>query len=378
MKSVFLRPTGKLDGRGREVREPVFLESYHTAGKSLWVNRDPASGLDLRLNAAATTAENATGYQILIDTMTYIKQQESTQTYYELGNFGLKPSDFVPVAVGDGSWAANILTRRTFQNTGDFYAGLQRQSANNARTTNSDVSMDAVTIPTFIWDDGVQYALPEIEQALVASNWDIIAGKHAARRKKFQLGIQETTFWGSPDGSMEGLLNNTKVNVNTSFITAPISGLNAAGFTTFVAGLIAAFWTNTNSTVLPTHFVIPMTDFLAMQVLVPGSAGTFPVPMLTYLENAFKAATGNPNFKVIGNAYCDAGNFNAKRGVNKFTYALYRYSEEALRMDIPVDFTVTQPNSIDNYHFQDVGYAQITGVGFYKPLEVLLFQYNGS
>lgn len=376
MKSVLLRPTGRFNEAGQEIKEPVFLNNRHTAHKSIFAGGDAANGLDIRLNAAATTAEQATGYQILIDTMTYIKQQESKQTYYELGNFGLTPSSFVPIAVGDGSWAQNILTRRTFQNTGDFEAGLVRQGSHNARNTNSDVSMDSITIPTFIWDDGVQYTLAEIEQALVASNWDIIASKHAARMKKYQLGIQAITFLGTKSGNMEGLLINTKVNVNTAFITAPISGLDAAGFKTFVAGLVAAFWTNTNATVLPTHFVIPMTDYLGLMTLVPGSAGTFPVPMLTYLEEAFKKLCG-PNFKIIGNAYCDAANSNALRGVNKFTYALYRYDPEALRMDIPVDFTVTQPNSIDNFHFQDVAYCQLTGVGFYKPLETLLFQYNG-
>ncbi len=375
MKSVLLRPTGRFNEAGQEVKEPVFLSNRHTACKSIFANGDPANGLDIRLNAAATTAEAATGYQILIDTLTYIKQQESKQTYYELGNFGLTPSSFVPIAVGDGSWAGSIMTRRTFQNTGDFEAGLVRQGSHNARNTNSDVSMDSITLDTFIWDDGVQYTLAEIEQALVASNWDIIASKHAARYKKYQLGIQAITFLGTKSGNMEGLLNNTQVNVNTSFIDEPISGLDAAEFLTFVQGLISAYWTNTNSTVLPNRFVIPMTDYLGMMTLVPGSAGTFPVPMLTYLEEAFKKLCG-PEFKIIPVAYADAANSNALRGINKFTYALYRHDPESLRMDIPVDFTVTQPNSIDNFHFQDVAYCQLTGVGFYKPLETLLFQYN--
>src|ERR1019366_2556400 len=103
---------GRFNEAGREICEPQFLTNRHTAGKQLVVD----GRLDNRYNAAAATAENATGYQILIDTMTYIKQQESTQTYYELGNFGLTPSSFVPIAVGDGAWASNILTRRTYLN----------------------------------------------------------------------------------------------------------------------------------------------------------------------------------------------------------------------------------------------------------------------
>lgn len=377
MKSVLLRPTGKFDNAGDEILEPQFLNNRVTASKSLYLGGRRENGLDTRYNAAAATAENATGYQILIDTMTYIKQQESQQTYYELGSFGLTPASFVPFAVGDGQWAANILTRRTYTNAGDWEGSLTRQGANNERSTQSDVSMDSITLPTFIWDDSVTYSLAEIEQALVASNWDIIAAKHQARMKKWQLGVQQSTFLGTKNGLMEGLFVNDQVNVNTSLIDAPISGLNAADFTTFVQTLISTYWTNTNSTVLPTHFVMPMIDYLGLQVLVPGSAGTFPVPMMTYLKNAFKEATGNPEFKIIGLAYGDAANSNSLIGVNKNTYALYRHDVQALRRDVPVDFTVTQPNTLNNWQFQDVAYAQITGVGFYKPLETLLFQYNG-
>jgi hypothetical protein len=42
-------------------------------------------------------------------------------------------------------------------------------------------------------------------------------------------------------------------------------------------------------------------------------------------------------------------------------------------MDIPVDITVTQPNTLNNFQFQDAAYGQYTGVAAYKPLEVLYF-----
>jgi len=377
MKSVLLRPTGRINSvNGEEVeeKEPIFLSSRHTAGKSLYVKGRPENGMDLRVNAAAAGPENATGYQILIDTMTYIKQEESKQQYYELGAFGLTPSSFVPIAVGEGAWASNILTRRTYHNAGDFESGLTRQGSHNARQANAVASMDSISQPTFIWDASVEYTLAEIEQALHASNWDIIAAKHQSRMKMWQQGLQILTFLGTKSGSMAGLFNNTATNINSSLITAYISGLNASGFSTFVQTLMSTYWTNTNSTVLPTHFVIPMLDYLGLQVLVPGSAGTFPVSMLTYLENAFKAICG-PNFKILGNPYADKTNANNLRAFNHNTYALYRYDPQGLRMEIPVDFTVTQPNTYNNWSFEDVAYAQLTGVGFFKPLETLLFQF---
>lgn len=374
MKSVIFRNTGRLNATGQEIREPIFLAPRHTAGKSIFKNGDAQNGLDMRLNAAGDSVENASGYQILIDTMSYIKTQQSTQSFYELGYVGLTPRSFVPIVVGEGAWASNILTRRTYLNAGDFETGLVRQAAQNGRQAGAEPSMDSVSYPTFLWADSINYSLMEVEQALQASNWDIIAQKHSARQKMFQLGIQQIAFLGTKSKNMEGLLINTAAPINATLITAYISSLNAANFLTFVTQLIAAYWTSSAATKLPTHFVIPMVDYLGLMALVPGSAGTFPVPMLTYLENAFKQLCG-PDFKIIGNAYCDKANANAQRAYNFNTYALYRYDPETLRMDIPVDFQVTQPGSYDNFHFVDTGYAQITGLQVFKPLEMLLFTF---
>jgi hypothetical protein len=372
MKSVLFRETGRLNALGQPEREPVFLTPRHTAGKSLFRAGDIQNGLDQRLNAAGDSFENATGYQIAIDTMTYIKQQESQQSYYEL--LGKTPRDFVPIVVGEGAWAQSILTRRTYSNAGDFESGLVQQGADNTRAASAKASMDSVNYPTFLWENSVNYSLMEIEQAMRDSQWDAVAAKHRSRMKMFQLGIQAITFLGTKSKNMEGLLINTASPVNTSRITAPINGLLAANFLTFVANLINDYFVSSNSTKLPNRFVIPMSDWLGLTTLVPGSAGTFPVPMIDYLEMAFKKLCG-PDFQISGNAYCDAANNNTLRSLNKNVYALYRYDAEAFRMDIPVDFTVTQPGTYDNFHFQDTGYAQLTGLQFFKPLETLLFQY---
>ena len=57
-------------------------------------------------------------------------------------------------------------------------------------------------------------------------------------------------------------------------------------------------------------------------------------------------------------------------------YALYRYDAESIRMDVPVNYTPTQPNSLNNFQFQNAAYGQYTGVGFYRNLETLLFSYQ--
>lgn len=376
MNSVVFYPTGRLNSDGSPERKPAFLDARHTAGKSIFVNGDPANGIDrsvnARINAAGDSPENATGYQILTDTMTYIKQQQSVQSFYDLGAMGRTPRDFVPIDVGEGAWSANILTRRTYRNFGDFESGLTRQGSNNTRQAAATASMDSITMPVFQWDASVEYTLIEVNQALQSSNWSIIEEKHMARLEMWQLGIQELTFLGTRSKNMEGLFINTATPKNTSLITAYINSLNQAGFAAFVQGLIAAFWTSSNSTKLPTHFVIPMVDYLGLTTPVPGT--TTLRPMISYLEEAFKMLCG-PDFKIMGNAYADKTVANTRRAYNFNSYALYRRDPRAFRMDIPRDYTVTQPATYNNFNFEDVAYAQLTGLGFYKPLETLLFTF---
>lgn len=389
MRSLIYRSTGKvvpagateeslrLNGllqpleivRNGEVHEPHFLGQTH--GRSIFVNGDRNNGIDDRLNAVGDSVETATGYQIVIDTLTYIKKQVSEQKFYEVA-----PAEYLPVVVGDGAFGQNILTNRTFSIADDFEAGVINTGNADARLSMADMAVDGVNMKIRNWAMAVSYTIFDVELALRANSWDPIEQKHRARKKNWDLGIQQIAFLGSrTDTAVPGLLTNTGINTNTSLITELISGMDATEFNTLVAGLISAYFTNTNRTAMPDTFVIPYADFLGLQTLTPGTVGTFPLPRIKYLEDAFKGATRNPNFKIMPLAYCDAAVNNTLRGVNKNIYMLYRKDPESLRMDIPVDYTTTQANSLNNFSFQDVSYGQYTGVGFYRNLEILKFQF---
>lgn len=327
-------------------------------------------GLSL-LNANGDVNSTGMGFQIAIDTLTYIKKQVTTQKFYQVA-----PADFVPLAVGDGAFAATILTNLEFSNADDFETGNIRTGESNARLAAADASVASKSVKVVNWAKQIGYSIFDIEQALMANNWDPIMAKERARKKNWDLGIQEMCFIGSKsDTGVTGLLNNANVTINTTFITAPISGLNAADFSTFVAGLISTYFTATRSTQMPTNFVIPYTDFLGLQNLTPGTVGTYPISKMEYLLKAFKAATQNDSFQIQPLAYCDAANNSSRTGLNKQCYVLLNKDPESIRMDIPVDYTTTQPNTNNNFQFQNVGYGQYTGVGVYRNLEVLYFQY---
>ena len=394
MKSVFYRPTGKLiQGknwraqlkqaekeihpccivRNNEIYAPEFLEDMDIQGRSIFVRGDVSSTPDLRLNAVGDTQDNLTGYQIQTDTLTYIIKEITRQSFY-LENVGAH----IPIRIGEGAFSRALLTNRTYSLASDPEAGFVRDGGGNQRIAMADVAVDGVTTYIANWLMGVAYSLIDVEQALRANNWDLISELHAARKTTWDLLVQKIAMLGSAtDTRMPGLLTNTNINTVAGIISGPISGFTAAQFQTFLQTLVAAYWTNTSSTALPNTFVIPYTDYLGLQVMVPSvvglSAANYPVSMIAYLEEAFKLAVKNKeaDFKIVPSAYCDAANNPA----GSHYYMLYRNDARSLRMNIPVDYTVTQAGSINNLQFQDAAYGQITGVTVLKNLEVVRMTY---
>lgn len=385
MNSVFYRPTGRFLAQGQkpdeakseivrnnEIYAPDFLSN--TGGRSIFVKGDRNNGLDVRLNANGDTADVATGYQIVTDTLTYIKKQVSDQKFYRVA-----PADFFPVVVGDGAFSANLLTNRTYSVAEDFEAGNLRTGAGDARLSMADVAIDGVNQYVQNWAKGIAYTIFDVEQALRANNWDPIMGKHNSRKKNWDLGIQLISFLGSAtDTRIPGFLSVTGVTVDTGTITKLISTMSAAELSTFVKAAVAAYFSNANSSAMPNRFQMPMADYIACAgVLVPGTVGTYPVPLLKYLEEAFKlqVAPMESDFKIMGLAYGDAATNNTLRGINKNIYTLYRNDPESNRLDIPVDYTTTQANSLNNFEFQDVGYGQYTGFTLFRNLEFYRMQF---
>lgn len=351
MKSI------KYATNGKGQSEPTALRS--TQGLSLF-------------NANGDVNSSAAGFQIAIDTLTYIKKQVSMQKFYKVPF-----ADYIPVSVGDGAFAQNILTNLEFSNAGSFESGNIGTGSNNDRLAVADAAVASKTIKVINWAKQIGYSIFDIEQALQANNWDVIEAKHRSRKENWDLGLQKIAFLGSvSDVGVTGLLTNPNCTINTTLITAPISSFSSASFSTFVRTLINSYFVATGSTQMPSHFQMPYSDFLGLQTLLPTTAGTSTISMLEYLTKAFKLATQNDNFKIYPLAYGDAANnLDVLGSTGKQLYCLYNQDERSLRMDVPVDFTTTQPNTTNNFQFQDVAYGQYTGVGVYRNLEVLYFRY---
>ncbi len=386
MNSVFFRGTGRQlepnqtardlpsnqTARGGEIFEAQFLRD--TRGRNLV--RDDGT-VDARLNAAGDTVDTATGYQIVTDTLTYLTNQVSKQKF-----FTVAPADFMPVMVGEGAFASQLLFNRSYSTSEDFEAGIIRAGNGDARLTTADAAVDGLTQLTNFWAKEINYNIIEVQQALVANSWDSIQGKMEARKTNWDLGIQITAFLGlATDSRYPGLLTNSAWNVNTAIIVKYISSMTAAEFATFMAAFIPAYVTNVGSTAMPDTLIMPQADYLAcaalmVQNLLSGGTGTYVgMNILDYMLMSFKRQTGNQNFKILPLYYADKTVNNGLRALNKNYYALYRSDPKSVRMNIPIDYTVLQSGTLNNFQFHAAAYGQFTGVAAIRALETLIFTF---
>ncbi len=321
-------------------------------------------GLSLR-NSNGDIDSSSLGYQRAIDTLTYIKKDITEQIFYNVNI-----TDYIPVVVGEGSFAQNILTNLTVSASGNFEEGIINQGSNNDRLAKANVGISSKTVPVINWAKSIDYTIIEIEQALQANNWDMIQSKHDARKENWDLGIQSIAFLGSlsdPD-NVPGLLTQPNVNINTTLITTSLSSMDVTHYTTFISLLLEDYRSNCNRTAYPTHFIMPEDDFNGL--VVPYSPEFPMISKLQYLKDAF-AAQGLSGVKIMPTAYAMTA-YNADY-LNKTRYTFLNYNPKSIRMDVPVMITSTQPNTLNNFQFQDAAYGQFTGVWAYRELEMLYF-----
>ena len=308
---------------------------------------------------------NALGYEIDITTLTAIVKKVTEQKFFEIA-----PADYLPVRVGEGAWSSNLVTYRAFSLADDFGTGVINTGGNNGRLASGDAGVDSVMVKVINWAKSIGWSLFDLELAAKAGNWDLVSAKEKARKRNWDLGIQRTAFLGlKGDSNALGLLTQSGITSDTTTLTQAISTLSPVDLKQFCSVILEKYRSNCNRTAWPTHFIIPESDYLG---LAAPSSSDFPLKsVLQVLEETFQTMTKNKSFKILPLAYAEA----SQTADAKATYILLNYDEESLRMDIPVDYTNTLANSIDNFSFQNVGYGQFTGVMAYRPAELYYLKY---
>lgn len=305
---------------------------------------------------------NDLGYQIDVTTLTGIIKRVTTQKFFQVAF-----ADYLPVKVGEMGWMADLTTYRSFSLGGAFSAGVINMAENNGRLAEADAGVDSLTVKVFNWAKAVGYTIPELEMASKSGNWDLITARQDARKKNWDLGLQELSFLGlKDDANCLGLLTQA-ISPNTSFIDQPISAMSPDDLKVFCAGILDLYRTRCYRTAWPTHFIIPESDYNG---LASQSSPDFPVKStLQLLEEMFQTITQNKAFRILPIAYADVAYSNGVLSHPRYT--LLNYDEESIRMDIPVQYTATVANSLNGFQFQNVGYGQFTGALAYRPLELM-------
>jgi hypothetical protein len=316
------------------------------------------------LNTAGVFSPSDIGYQYAIDTLSYIREQVIEQKFYEV-----PIADFMTVDIGQAAYASEIVQNLEFKSGGSFFDGDTSANGNMGAFAGANAFVAPVRMPTQFWLKGINWNIIEIKQSAQFKRWDAIEGKMKSLKKDWDLGIQEVAFLGHPtESTLTGLVNNSGLTPNTTFITTSISSMTTAEFKSFVAGLLKIYWTYCNKTTMPDTFAIPMTDYLGLGDFV--SDLDVRMSKIEYLEKMFIKITRNPNFKIQGLAYCEGG-VNSSRGIDKDRYILYRNDPETLRFNLPVDLTMFAPDTSNQIQWAQAAMAQYSGCLITRPKEVL-------
>lgn len=352
-------------------RQPVIYNSKGEPIKLTAQERARAKWMQRKVNREALM--NGLGYEINMTTLTTIMKKISEQKFFHIA-----PADYVPIRVGQGAWSRVLTTYRTYALGDAFETGIINTGGQQSRMATTNTAVDAVSVNVFNWAKQIGWTIFDLEEAARSGNWDLVTSLEESRKENWDLGIQRVAFLGSKGqngtgGKCLGLLNQAGITTDTTTIGEQISAMTTTQLKTFVATIVEKYRSNCNRTAWPTHFIIPESDYNG---LAAPSSPDFPIKSTKQLlEDAFKDMVPNGRFKaVLPCAYADEeyhSDVSSISGVD--VYTLLNYDEKSIRMDIPVDYTNTLANSLDNFNFQNVGYGQFTGVQSYRPLEMMYF-----
>lgn len=269
---------------------------------------------------------NNPGIEMDITTTTQIMGRVLETNYYELN--GQKLSDFVPIEVGTGAFSTKLLQAAATAVGTDFKACLINPTAGALKLDGyTDIEVGNMEYPNNFFRD--TYSITK-EGAEIASRaripFNVVEQKEKARKKKFDLGLQDAWFLGLDDGVSFGLLNQPAAVTNTSFMTKDLSAMTDVEFSTFVAGIRALYDNVTNSTAMFNRLLVPQQEYFKLDRIY----GEFGLSRRGILDDVLKENGG----KVVYARYATGAGTG---GVNR--YALYKHDPDYIEGFLPLPYT---------------------------------------
>lgn len=279
----------------------------------------------MRVNNANEALANP-GFEVQISSTAQVVTKVLQTNYYELN--GQKLSDFVPIETGMGTFKTELVQYATKGHGTDFKSCLINPTTGGFNLDgHTDIEIGEQSYPNNFFRD--TYSITK-EGAEIASRnvipLSIVEEKEKARKKKFDLGLQDAWFIGLNDGRSYGLLNQPSAVVNTSFMSKQIKDMSDAEFTEFTSGIRALYDNTTNSTANFDRLVIPQADYFALDKVF----GQYGLTRRKILEDILKENDG----KLCYTRYnTTAGTGGGAR------YALYKYDPDYIEGYLPLEYT---------------------------------------
>lgn len=272
----------------------------------------------------------ATGIEQVITTCTDIIAGTIDTLYYELN--GQKLSDFCPIEVGRGAYATQLLQYAINYKANAGKQGLVNPFSNGiAKDANSTIQVGTLSMYNNFWRWTYEVSNELVNIAKINDEtFSIIEENEKARKKVWDLMLQDAWFKGLGDGKSYGLLNAPSVTVNTTLITAKLSSMSDAQFDTFLASAPNAFGLNSSYTINFNRLLMPTSDFYSLTK----PYGQYGLNRLQVLEDAFKRVVGG-DFKIVHAKYGETANA-AGTGAR---YVFYNADADNICSYLPVPYT---------------------------------------
>ena len=274
---------------------------------------------------------DVTGLEATITTLTDIIGGVVETKYYELN--GQKLSDFCKIEVGRGAYATELMQYASTFVGNNGKQGIVNPTANGiSKDANSSIQIGSIKMPNnfWRWDYTVTNELVNMAQKN-AETFSIIEENEKARKKIWDLMLQDAWFNGLGDGRSYGLLNQPNVTVNTTLMTAELGDMTDAQFQTFLAKVAGEYNKVSNYTISFNRMLIPSEQYFALTQ----PYGTFGLNRLQVLEDAMKRIVG-ADFKIVHAKYCTGA---SAQGGNKGRYVFYNDDADNICAYLPVPYT---------------------------------------
>ena len=274
---------------------------------------------------------DVTGLEATITTLTGIIGGVVETKYYELN--GQKLSDFCKIEVGRGAYATELMQYASTFVGNNGKQGIVNPTANGiSKDANSSIQIGSIKMPNnfWRWDYTVTNELVNMAQKN-AETFSIIEENEKARKKIWDLMLQDAWFNGLGDGRSYGLLNQPNVTVNTTLMTAELGDMTDAQFQTFLAKVAGEYNKVSNYAISFNRMLIPSEQYFALTQ----PYGTFGLNRLQVLEDAMKRIVG-ADFKIVHAKYCTGA---SAQGGNKGRYVFYNDDADNVCAYLPVPYT---------------------------------------